>query len=274
MYICIGKNTTRIILTVALMVCISRSAVSVYFSRRQPVAAYEWGLHFEKPSAAPVPNLSDDKLNPYSAYYHANPDMKKIYITFDAGYENGHTAAILDSLKKHNASAVFFLVGPYIEENPELVKRMVAEGHTVGNHSYSHPDMTGKSKERFMNELNKTRQAYKNVTGQEMPLYYRPPEGKFTTENLQWAQEMGYTTLLWSSAYVDWNNESQPDHRYAFDKIKERTFPGAVFLLHSTSATNARILDQQLTLWEQDGYSFGKISDLVKEYKPMENRHE
>lgn len=272
MYICIGKNFTRTLLAVALAVCLCTGLVFSYSAAQvQTVAACEWGLHFEKPSTAPVPNLSDEKLNPYGAYYHANTDMKKIYITFDAGYENGYTAPILDALKKHNAPAVFFLVGSYIENNPDLVKRMVEEGHTVGNHSYNHPDMTTKSQRQFAEELNKTRQAFQTVTGTSMPLYYRPPEGKFTTENLQWAQAMGYTTLLWSTAYVDWNNDSQPDRDYAFKKIKERTFPGAVILLHSTSATNARILDEQLTLWEQEGYTFGDISDLVKEYKPLES---
>ena len=167
--------------------------------------------------------------------------------------------------------AVFFLVGPYIENNPELVKRMVAEGHTVGNHSYNHPDMTNKDRARFETELNKTRQAFETVTGTPMPLYYRPPEGKFSEENLKWAQEMGYTTLLWSSAYVDWNNDSQPDREYALKKIKERTFPGAVFLLHSTSSTNAQILDEQLTLWENEGYTFGNIADLVREYASLVN---
>ena len=272
MYICIDKKLTRGLLTGAFVICLAGGVFFGYTaSRAQPVAAVEWGLHFEQPSTAPVPNLADSRLNPYGAYYHANTALKKIYITFDAGYENGYTSAILDALKKHNAPAVFFLVGPYIEENQDLVQRMVAEGHTVGNHSYSHPDMTTRSRRQFEEQLNKTRQAFRNATGRDMPLYYRPPEGKFTTENLQWAQEMGYTTLLWSSAYVDWNNDSQPDENYALTKIRERTFPGAVFLLHSTSATNAQILDRQLTLWEQEGYIFGNISDLVAEYAPLEN---
>ena len=272
MYICIRKSFSRSLIALALAVCLGSGII---FSRMsgtaQPVAGYEWGLHFEKPASPPVPNLSDSRLNPLNTYYHGNPNIKKLYITFDAGYENGYTPAILDALKKHNATAVFFLVGPYIEDNPDLVKRMIAEGHTVGNHSYSHPDMTNKSRARFEEELNKTRQAFRAVTGEDMPLYYRPPEGKFSEENLQWASDMGYTTLLWSSAYVDWNNDSQPDKEYAFEKIKQRTFPGAVFLLHSTSATNAQILDRQLTAWEQEGYSFGKISDLTEEYRPLGN---
>ena len=140
---------------------------------------------------------------------------------------------------------------------------MVAEGHTVGNHSYSHPDMTKKNQTEFLKELAATRQAYENVTGDSMPMFYRPPEGRFTTENLAWAQQAGYTTVLWSSAYVDWNTASQPDHNYAISKIEQRTFPGAVFLLHSTSRTNAQILDRQLSLWKQQGYTFGDIKNLA-----------
>ena len=266
MYICIEKNITRRFMLGALTVCLAATAVINHLNTARETATYEWGLHFEKPSTAPVPNLSDDKLNPYNAYYHGNLNEKTIYLTFDAGYENGYTETILDALKKHNAPATFFLVGPYIKENPDIVKRMVAEGHTVGNHSYNHPDMTQKSQTDFLAELDKTRRAFREVTGTEMPMFYRPPEGKFSTENLSWAQAAGYTTVFWSTAYVDWNNDSQPDHNYAYRKIEERTFPGAIILLHSTSRTNSEILDSQLTKWEQQGYTFGDINDLVKNY--------
>ena len=267
MYLSVNKTTTRsaiaaVAVCLCVMVCLSgRRAAAV---QAQPVQSYEWGLHFEKANSLPVPNLSDDVLNKYNAYFHGDINEKVIYITFDAGYENGCTAPILDALKKHNAPAAFFLVGPYIENNPDLVKRMVSEGHIVGNHSYNHPDMTTKNQSEFMEQLDKTATVFKNVTGQDMPMFYRPPEGKFTQENLAWAQQAGYTTVLWSSAYVDWNNDSQPSHSYAFEKIAQRTFDGAVFLLHSTSKTNAEILDQQLTKWEQQGYTFGSIADLAQ----------
>lgn len=266
MYICIEKNITRRFMLAGLVAALATGAVLNHLHLARETASYEWGLHFEKPSSPPVPNLSDDKLNPYGAYYHGNLKEKKIYITFDAGYENGYTEIILDALKKHDAPAAFFLVGPYIKENPEIVKRMAAEGHTVGNHSYNHPDMTAKSKEDFLKELDKTRRIYKEVLGEDMPMFYRPPEGKFSTENLAWAKEAGYTTVLWSTAYVDWNNDSQPSHDYAYKKIEERTFPGAIILLHSTSKTNSEILDSQLTKWEEQGYTFGDINDLAKDY--------
>ncbi len=263
MFVCIDKFVTRKAAAAVITAAVAAAGLAGnVMTDRQETAAYEWGLHFEKPNTAPVPNLSDEKLNPFNAYYHGSREEKVIYITFDAGYENGYTPQILDALSKHNAPAAFFVVGPYIKNNPELVKRMAAEGHIVGNHSYNHPDMTGKNQSEFLQELSKTAREYKAVTGRSMPMFYRPPEGKFSTENLQWAADRGYTTVLWSSAYVDWNNDKQPDHDYAYRKIRERTFPGAVFLLHSTSRTNREILDTQLTKWEQAGYRFGSIAEL------------
>lgn len=269
MFLCIDKNITRRLTLLAVFAFFSVFAYIKISCKEQiqRVQSYEWGLHFEKEGQAPIPNLSDDKLNPYNAYYHGNLNQPVLYITFDAGYENGYTEQILDALKKHNVTATFFVVGPYIKENPDLVKRMVADGHTVGNHSYSHPNMTTKSKEQFLRELEKTQNEFKKVIGEDMPLFYRPPEGKFSTENLQWAKDAGYTTILWSSAYVDWNTDSQPSHEYAYEKIAQRTFNGAIFLLHSTSATNAEILDQQLTRWEQAGYTFGDIRMLGDNYE-------
>ncbi len=267
MYICIKKRT---------IICIARliAALLVVAVWRRPVvvpaANYEWGLYYEKANTLPVPNLEDSQLNPYNAYYHGNGNDKIIYLTFDAGYENGNTAPILDALARHNAPAAFFVVGPYIKENPELIKRMVAEGHTVGNHTYHHPDMRNKTQAEFAKELEDTAAIYAEVTGQQMPKFYRPPEGKFSTDNLQWANELGYSTIFWSSAYVDWNVDSQPGHSTAFEKIARRTFPGAVFLLHSTSKTNAEILDEQLARWENEGYTFGSVQQLADSYKQGE----
>lgn len=263
MFLCIGKKASH-----RRMALILRGSVALGRVGRQAaensiaVQSYEWGLHFEQDARMPVPNRPDSEINQYRAYFHGPRDKKIIYLTFDAGYENGYTRQILDVLKKHNVPAAFFLVGPYIKEHRELVKRMAAEGHTVGNHSYNHPDMRTKSKSDFLKELSDTRRVYKEVTGQDMQKFYRPPEGKFTTENLKWRSEAGYVTVLWGSAYVDWNVDDQPSDEYAFGKIASRTFDGTVFLLHSTSQTNARILDRQLTKWENEGYTFGDIRQL------------
>ena len=232
-----------------------------------PVSAEgNWGLSFQEEGKPPVANASADYLKQFDAYYAQDTDDKVIYLTFDAGYENGNTPAILDALKKHSAPAAFFLVGNYLETSPELVKRMVAEGHTVGNHTYHHPDMSKISTpETFSKELTDLEDLFLQITGQPMEKYYRPPQGKYSEANLQMAKDLGYRTFFWSLAYVDWYEDRQPGHEEALNKLTSRIHPGAVVLLHSTSKTNGEILDELLTRWEEMGYRFGRLSDLAGE---------
>ena len=223
-----------------------------------------WGLSFQQEGKPPVANASAEYLKQFNAYYADQTEEKVIYLTFDAGYENGSTAAILDALKKHNASATFFLVGNYLETSPELVKRMVAEGHTVGNHTYHHPDMSKIStEESFSKELRDLEDLYRQVTGQPMKKYYRPPQGKYSESNLKMAKDLGYSTFFWSLAYVDWYEDKQPSKDEAFKKLLGRIHPGAVVLLHSTSKTNGEILDELLTRWEEMGYRFASLEELA-----------
>ncbi len=222
-----------------------------------------WGLSFQEEGKPPVANASMDYLSQFNAFYAQDTEEKVLYLTFDAGYENGNTAAILDALKKHQAPATFFLVGNYLETSPELVKRMVEEGHTVGNHTFHHPDMSKiASKEAFEKELTDLETLYQQVTGQPMKKYYRPPQGKYNEENLQMACDMGYKTFFWSLAYVDWYEDKQPSKEEAFKKLLGRIHPGAIVLLHSTSKTNGQILDELLTKWEEMGYRFGSLDEL------------
>lgn len=209
-------------------------------------------------------NASADQLKKYNACYADMSGEKVIYLTFDAGYENGNTPAILDALKKHQVPAAFFIVGNYLETSPDLVKRMVAEGHIVANHTYHHPDMSKiSSQDAFQKELTDLETLYTEVTGQTMPKYYRPPQGKYSESNLQMAKDLGYTTFFWSLAYVDWYQDKQPTSEEAFKKLLGRIHPGAVVLLHSTSSTNAAILDELLTKWEEMGYTFRSIDELA-----------
>lgn len=224
-----------------------------------------WGLGFGAEGAQPTGNATPAQLKEYNTYFVGNDGEKVIYLTFDCGYENGNTEAILDALKKHNVPATFFVVGHYLESAPDLVKRMVEEGHTVGNHTYHHPDMSAISdKEKFRKEMEDVSAKFKEVTGQEMAMYYRPPQGKYNTENLQMAKDMGYSTFFWSLAYVDWNVDNQPSHEEAFKKLTARVHPGAIVLLHNTSKTNGEILDELLTKWEEMGYTFGVLADIAE----------
>ena len=222
-----------------------------------------WGLSFQQEGQAPVTNVTAEFLSQYDGYYMGDSSEKNLYLTFDAGYENGYTAGILDVLKKHDVKAAFFLVGNYLKTSPELVKRMVSEGHTVGNHTYSHPDMSAISTEdAFREELSKLEDEYKSVTGKEMLKYYRPPQGKYSEANLKMAKELGSRTIFWTLAYVDWYESDQPTKEEAFNKLIPRVHPGAIVLLHSTSKTNAEILDELLTKWEKMGYKFKSITEL------------
>ena len=225
-----------------------------------------WGLSFRTEGAAPNGPASASQLAKYDAAYLGNTSEKVIYLTFDAGYENGCTEKILDALKKHNAPAAFFLVGNYIQQNPDLVRRMVSEGHIVGNHTMHHYDMSKISDQSsFQKELEDLETLYYEVVGQQMPKYYRPPQGNYSETNLQMAQALGYKTVFWSLAYVDWNNDNQPTAEAALNKLLPRTHPGAVVLLHSTSQTNAEILDDLLTKFEEMGYRFAPITELFAE---------
>ena len=223
-----------------------------------------WGLSFQEEGKRPVGNATIEELSQYDAFFAENTEEKKLYLTFDAGYENGNTPAILDALKKHQAPAVFFVVGNFISENQDLIRRMETEGHTVGNHTMTHPDMSKISTQKsFQKELSGVEEIYKEITGKEMTKFYRPPQGIYSTLNLSMAKEMGYHTFFWSLAYVDWYQDNQPDPQEAIAKLTKRIHPGAIVLLHSTSSTNAQILDELLSKWEEMGYSFHSLNELV-----------
>ena len=222
-----------------------------------------WGLSYRQENTAPIGPASLDELARFDAAYLGNIQEPVIYLTFDAGYENGCTAKILDILQKHNVPAAFFLVGNYIEKNTDLVRRMVEEGHIVGNHTMHHYDMSKLSdKDAFAKELTDLETLFRETTGKELPKYYRPPQGIYSKENLRMAKELGYRTVFWSLAYVDWKNDQQPSREEAFEKLIPRIHNGAVVLLHSTSQTNTEILDELLSKWKEMGYRFASIDEI------------
>jgi len=268
MIIYIKKKSLGIILCCVVLLLASLIVYETIsrFSISVSAEISNWGLKFNSEGKAPVGNATYDYLKKYNAYYVDKTDEKVVYLTFDAGYENGYTANILDTLKKNDVKAAFFLVGHYIEEEPGLVERMIDEGHIVANHTFNHPDMSEISdKESFKKELSSLEALYKEVTGADMPKYYRPPQGKFNEKNLEMAHELGYKTIFWSLAYADWYKDKQPSKEQAFEKLIPRIHPGAVVLLHSTSKTNSEILDELLIKYKDLGYSFKTLDDLVVE---------
>lgn len=230
--------------------------------------AYNW--YCKKNAEHKAPDLPPEftfveECGGYFVDRNASEEDKVIYLTFDAGYENGNVEKILDALKAHNASGAFFVLSNLIKRCPDLVKRMKEDGNLVCNHTASHKDMTRvKDLKSFKEELDKLNTMYNELTGLELDKFYRPPEGRFSEENLKFADDIGYKTIFWSFAYADWDNNKQPDPDKAFEKIMAHTHNGMVILLHPTSATNAAIMDRLLTAWEKDGYRFGSLYELTK----------
>ena len=252
-------------LILGLVALLALGAIIITQFSTDTIAAGAWGLSFRQEGTPPSGPATTEELARYNAAYLGDTTQKVIYLTFDAGYENGCTEKILDILKKHNVPAAFFLVGNYMERNADLVRRMVDEGHIVGNHTMHHYDMSKlEDRAAFEKELTDLETLFQSITGKELPKYYRPPQGTYSQKNLQMAKELGYQTVFWSLAYVDWKNDAQPTREAAFQKLMPRTHNGAVVLLHSTSQTNAEILDELLTKWSDEGYVFQSIDKLFQ----------
>ena len=225
-----------------------------------------WGLSYQGDNQAPIGNETQGYLKEFNAYYidDDGTEDKFIYLTFDAGYENGYTDKILDILKKEKVPATFFLVGDYIKANPDIVRRMDKEGHIIGNHTMSHPDMSIITDQNdFESELKELEIIYEETTGHKMKKFYRPPQGKYSEKNLEMAKSMGYTTVFWSLAYVDWYVDKQPSREEALNILNKRIHDGAIVLLHSTSKTNSEILEELIKEWKKEGYKFKPLYSIM-----------
>lgn len=216
-----------------------------------------------KGNIAEQPKESTDFLKDCAGYYVGDTNQKVIYLTFDEGYENGNTGKILDILNETKVPAAFFVTKPYIDSQPDLIKRMVNEGHIVGNHSVHHPSMASiHDKEKFKAEFTGVEEAYKTLIGSDMPKYFRPPMGKYSRESLEMTKELGYKTIFWSFAYKDWLVDSQPSESYAIEKITNGGHPGCIMLLHAVSITNTKVLKNVIESLKADGYVFKSLDYL------------
>ncbi|MDU1442139.1 MAG: delta-lactam-biosynthetic de-N-acetylase [Clostridium cochlearium] len=216
-------------------------------------------------SPSTVPSDVENVIKNHSTYFLGDTSEKVIYLTFDEGYENGYTGKILDVLKANNIKAAFFVVTPYIKTNKDLIKRMVDEGHLVCNHSVHHPSMAQvalKGKEKFKEEFTGVEEIFKEVTGKEMPKFFRPPMGKYSELSLAYTKELGYKTIFWSFAYNDWNVDKQPDPESAKKRIVDKAHNGAIYLLHAVSKTNTEILDSVIKELKAKGFRFASLEEL------------
>ena len=247
------------------------TAISLTLVSAQSVNAESFSWYFKpaKDHAQPevIPEAKSFADN-YNTIYMGDPETKKVYLTFDAGYENGNVEKILDVLKEKNVKGAFFLLPNIIKNNTELVIRMKNEGHLICNHTKSHKDMSKITDyAEFESELKGVEDVLYEKTGFEADKFYRPPEGRFSEENLKFASDMGYHTVFWSLAYADWDNSKQMNEERALELVLARTHNGCVALFHPTSSTNANILGRYIDTLKEQGYEFGTLYDFVKDNK-------
>lgn len=252
-------KTKNFVLAVLLVLILSIYAVG-------DTASYSW--YFKPRKDGLQPELIPEAMgfvNKYQTITIGSADEKSVYLTFDAGYENGNVEKILDILKEKDVKGAFFILPQLVKENTELVKRMKNEGHLVCNHTARHKDMSKITDfEAFKEDLLKAEEIFFEYTGMQMDKFYRPPEGRFSEKNLEFADSLGYTTVFWSLAYADWDNNNQMNDEKALNLVLERTHNGTVCLFHPTSKTNANILGRYIDTLKSEGYTFKSIYELAK----------
>ena len=273
------KRTIGLCIALSLLLsgtAAARKAPDVNISCRETAAhtessVYNWYCKHTKDHTQPPLDALFNFIKDSQTYFidknNTDYDAKEkvIYLTFDVGYENGNVAKTLDILKEKDVPAAFFVLEHVVEKNTDLIKRMADEGHLICNHTASHHDMSAvDNKDDFAAELTALEQVCKDVAGVEVAKYYRPPEGRFSEQNLNWANELGYKTVFWSFAYMDWDNNAQPSAKASYEKVLSGTHNGEILLLHPTSSTNAEILGDLIDTWKSEGFQFGTLDELCK----------
>lgn len=222
-----------------------------------------WGLKKVKNSEPEIPSSQKDMLSQYNAFYMDKSKPKKLYLTFDEGYENGYTAKILDVLKEKNVTATFFITAPYAKEQGELINRMINEGHIIGNHTINHPNLPNLSNsQKIIDELTGMNDLVKELYNYEMK-YLRPPEGVYSEKVLSIAKDLGFKTVFWSFAYKDWDTNSQKGKDYALSQITPYLHDGAVLLLHAVSKDNADAMADIIDYSRSQGYEFASLDEII-----------
>ena len=249
--------TFCIILTLCMILCINSSA-------SEPL---HWYCKRSSDHTQPQSDPNASWISEYNAFYvdktHDDADSERVaYLTFDAGYANENVSKILDVLRDEQVCGAFFILGNLIIRNPELVKRMVNEGHLVCNHTYTHKNITCMTPEQIREELSRLENAYEQLTGKKLDAYFRPPEGTYDKESLEVIASQGYKTVFWSFAYADWDNHKQMSEEAAMQKIMDNLHNGEIMLLHPTSATNAAILKNLIKRMKSMGYRFASLDEL------------
>ncbi|MED4727314.1 delta-lactam-biosynthetic de-N-acetylase [Aneurinibacillus migulanus] len=252
----------RVLFFIALVLLVV--SLPLYAAEGYRDTPYHFG--FKKSKNGQLPSIDEegfkDIVEKHGAIFLGDTTKKELYLTFDNGYENGYTAQILNTLKEKRVPATFFVTGHYIKDQPDLLKRMVKEGHLIGNHSWSHPDMSQISNDRIKEELEKVKEGIAQVTGQKEAPFLRPPRGIFSERTLAISRQLGYTSVFWSLAYKDWDTKAQRGWKYAYDNFMRQLHPGAVILLHSVSKDNADAMGKIIDDARKQGYEFKSLNQL------------
>lgn len=256
----------RICLITLFFIIMSFFSLNVYAQSK----SFGWYCVHRSDHKQPICDPTMSFIEKYNGYYidknHGDAcNDKVVYLTFDAGYENGNVCKILDIMKAEDVKGAFFILAHLVEKETELVRRMADEGHTVCNHTAKHKNMSLiEDPEKFRSELESLEKLYLEKTGYTMSKYYRPPEGKFSELNLKMANDLGYKTVFWSFAYADWDNDHQMSAEAAKNKILSNIHNGAVLLLHPTSSANVNVLGSVIKTLKKEGYRFGTLDELTK----------
>lgn len=242
---------------------VSNQKLSTINSKYQNLSskAYGWGFKKEENKEPDINKNISETFSKYNTYYIDQKREKTLYLTFDEGYENGYTEKILDVLSKTQTPAAFFVTGPYLEKETELVKRMIDEGHIVGNHTVNHPNLAKCSLEKAAQEITELSLMYEELYGQKMT-YLRPPEGEYSEQLLALANDLGYKTVFWSFAYRDWDIKKQKGADYAYNSTVPYLHNGAILLLHAVSSDNAEALERIINTAKEQGYVFKSLDNL------------
>lgn len=264
------KKISSLILCAVLLFCAcgeKKSRVEEVFSKEElsyeklPDKCMGWGFRRGENG----PEFTEEQIKQMESngcIYRENTDEKNIYLTFDEGYENGYTSIILDTLREKSVTAAFFVTGPYVKENPDLIERMSKEGHIIGNHTVNHPSLPSVTDlSKFKSELFELDRLVYGICGEKL-VYLRPPKGEYSERTLKISKDLGYTNVFWSQAYVDWNDNVTKDE--AFEKVTKNLHSGCVLLLHAVSKGNADALGEIIEKAQKDGYVFKSLDDYKK----------
>ena len=249
-----------LLILLAALTAAAVTAVGIFSGSALPTGS--WGLSFRQEGAPPIGNAGIDQLKRYDAAYIGSTSEKVLYLTFDEGYENGHTTQILDTLAEKKVPAAFFVTGDYFNRSNDLVARMISEGHIVGNHTYYHHNLAKLSDpDKIAQELSLLQDKFREQFGCGMK-YMRPPEGEYSERVLAVSADMGYKTVFWSFAYKDWLADDVRGADYAVSQVVPYFHNGAILLLHAVSADNAAALGRIIDSAREQGYEFASLDSL------------